>query len=243
MKKSRPRLDALLVDRGLAKDAAHAQALVLAGRVMVGERKIDKAGTAVAADATIRILGDDGPFVSRGGLKLQHALATFAIAVKGAVCLDVGASTGGFTDCLLQSGAKKVYAVDVGYGQLAEKLRQDPRVINIERTNIRHVPPGTIEAVDVVVIDASFISLQTVLPNALAFLKPEGHVIALVKPQFEAPPDRVESGGIVRDEATHATVLAEISAFVRGLGREVKGLTPSPITGQKSGNVEFLLWA
>ncbi|MCC6808638.1 MAG: TlyA family RNA methyltransferase [Deltaproteobacteria bacterium] len=238
------RLDALLVERGLAKDVAHAAALILAGRILVNERKVDKAGTAVTSDAALRILGDAKKYVSRGGTKLAHGLDTFGLEVSGKIALDVGASTGGFTDCLLQAGAAKVYAVDVGYGQLAEKLRTDPRVVNLERTNIREVPKGAIpEPVDLVVIDASFISLQLVLPPALSFLRRGGDVIALVKPQFEADRAAVEPGGVVRAAETHEQVLNGIRHFIRGLGREVKGLTPSPITGQKKGNVEFLLWA
>lgn len=240
--KNKVRLDTLLVERTLARDVRHATGLVLAGRVLVDERKVDKPGTPISRDSLLRVLGEEKQFVSRGGLKLQHALTEFAIAVTGFVCLDVGASTGGFSDCLLQAGASRVYAVDVGYGQLAEKLRVDPRVVNLERTNIRDVPPGTIGEVDLVVIDASFISLQLVLPSALAFLRAGGQFVALVKPQFEAARDEVQAGGVVLDAATHAAVLDEMRKLVVSLGREVKGLTPSPITGQKSGNVEFLLW-
>jgi 23S rRNA (cytidine1920-2'-O)/16S rRNA (cytidine1409-2'-O)-methyltransferase len=240
--KNKVRLDALLLERSLARDERHATGLVLAGRVLVDEQKIDKPGTAVSRDSILRVLGEEKQFVSRGGLKLQHALSEFAIDVAGLVCLDVGASTGGFTDCLLQAGASKVYAVDVGYGQLAEKLRVDQRVVNLERTNIRDVPAGTIGEVDLVVIDASFISLQLVLPPALGFLRSPGQCVALVKPQFEAARDAVQDGGVVLDAATHEAVLNDMRKLWVSLGREVKGLIPSPITGQKSGNVEFLLW-
>jgi len=217
--------------------------MILAGRVMVGEKKVDKAGTAVKDDVKLRLLGDDLRYVSRGGLKLAHALKHFGIAVAGQVAMDVGASTGGFTDCLLQAGARKVYAIDVGYGQLAEKLRQDPRVINSERTNIRTMDAGLLkEMLDLIVIDASFISLKVVLPAALQFADPGTQVVALVKPQFEVAKGKVEKGGVVRDPLQHAQVLQEMEALVREVGRSVRGLTPSPILGKKEGNTEFLLW-
>jgi 23S rRNA (cytidine1920-2'-O)/16S rRNA (cytidine1409-2'-O)-methyltransferase len=246
MKKSR--LDVLMVAREVAPTLALAQALIIAGRVLVadaggGEKKMDKPGTPVSEHAEIRVLGEVMPYVSRGGLKLAHALTTFAIDVRDKVGLDVGASTGGFTDCLLQSGAKKVYAVDVGYGQLADKLRQDTRVVNIERQNIRTMARAQIaDTVDIIVIDASFISLKVVLPAALDHAQPNTNVIALVKPQFEVKKDEVQKGGVVRDPLAHAAVLAEMRALVETVGRRVKGLTPSPITGKKEGNTEFLLW-
>ncbi len=237
------RLDVLLVQRGLAPSRERAQALIIAGRVLCGERKIDKPGTAVDDAAAVRLLGEDLPYVSRGGLKLAHALEHFALDVKGKVALDVGASTGGFTDCLLQAGAAKVYAVDVGYGQLADKLRRDPRVINMERSNIRHLPRDAIsDPIDVIVIDASFISLRLVLPAALRFAHEHTEVVALIKPQFEVGKGKVQKGGVVRDPELHAHVLQDMHALVAEVGRSVMGLTPSPITGQKKGNTEFLLW-
>ncbi len=238
--KAKTRLDTLLFDRGLAPSLPRAQALIMAGQVLVNEHKIDKPGTSVAADASVRLLGDDNPYVSRGGLKLAHALKEFGVVVTGKVALDVGASTGGFTDCLLQAGAARVYAVDVGYGQLAEKLRQDPRVVNMERTNIRALERLP-EAVSVIVIDASFISLRLVLPPALALLAPRGEVIALIKPQFEVGKEEVEDGGVVRDTSLHQRVTAQIAALFAELALEAKGVTPSPITGKKEGNQEFLI--
>jgi 23S rRNA (cytidine1920-2'-O)/16S rRNA (cytidine1409-2'-O)-methyltransferase len=237
------RLDVLLVQRALVPSRERAQALIIAGRVMVGDRKIEKPGTAVADDAELRILGEDLKYVSRGGLKLEHALQHFGIDARDKIALDVGASTGGFTDCLLQAGAKKVYAVDVGYGQLAEKLRQDARVVNIERQNIRSMEPSLLhDAIDLIVIDASFISLKIVLPSALRFATAHTEVVALVKPQFEVGKDKVQKGGVVRDPELHAQVLAEMNTLVTVVGRSVRGLTPSPITGKKEGNTEFLLW-
>jgi 23S rRNA (cytidine1920-2'-O)/16S rRNA (cytidine1409-2'-O)-methyltransferase len=182
------------------------------------------------------------PFVSRGGLKLQHALTAFALDVQGRVALDVGASTGGFSDCLLQAGAARVYAVDVGYGQLAEKLRTDPRVVNRERTNIRTLE-SLGEAVSLIVIDASFISLRLVLPAALRFLGATGDVVALIKPQFEVGKGRVGKGGVVRDPSLHEEVTEQIRALCSELALTVGGVVPSPITGQKKGNVEFLIHA
>ena len=214
----------------------------MAGRVLVDERKIDKPGTAVRADAELRVLGEDLPFVSRGGLKLDHALNHFAIDARDRIGLDVGASTGGFTDCLLQRGATRVYAVDVGYGQLAEKLRQDPRVVNLERTNIRELT-SLPEPVQLIVIDASFISLALVLPAALRFLAAGGEVVALIKPQFEVDKGQVAKGGVVRDPALHAAVQRSVEATCQQLGLTVRGVVPSPITGAKKGNLEFLLAA
>ena len=222
----------------------------MAGRVMVGTQKIDKPGASVDSQAEPRLLGEDMPFVSRGGLKLAHALTHFAISVSGRVAMDVGASTGGFTDCLLQAGASCVYAVDVGYGQLAEKLRTDPRVVNLERTNIRTMELGALELaaeqtspISLIVIDASFISLKLVLPAALRFLAPEGSVVALIKPQFEVGKAQVGKGGLVRDPNLHAAVTEETRGLCEALGLTVGGVTTSPITGQKSGNVEFLIHA
>jgi len=237
------RLDRLLMDRGLVESRERGQAMILAGQVLVNGQKREKAGSLVAEDADIRFLGGQIPFVSRGGLKLEAALIEFDIDVEGMNALDVGASTGGFTDCLLQHGAKKVYAVDVGYGQMAWKVRQDPRVVVIERTNIRDIDPVLIpEKADIVVIDVSFISLEKVIPVVLQFLKPGAMVLALIKPQFEVGKGQVGKGGIVREEAAREAVRDRIVAFVVEQGFEVKGVIPSPITGQ-DGNVEYLIHA
>ena len=237
------RLDRLLVAHGFVKSRERGHALILAGQVLVNGQKQDKAGALVPEDAGIRILGEVLPYVSRGGLKLEGALKGFKISVEGKTALDVGASTGGFTDCLLQHGAKKVYAVDVGYGQLAWKLRQDPRVITIERVNIRDIASSlTPEPIDIAVIDVSFISLEKVIPSILKFLKPDSEIIALIKPQFEVGREQVGKGGIVRDEAARSAAVDRVTDFIRGSGFEVKGVIPSPITGQE-GNVEFLIHA
>ncbi|MBI5120706.1 MAG: TlyA family RNA methyltransferase [Rhodospirillales bacterium] len=238
------RLDQLLVDRGLAESRAKAQALVMAGQVYSGERRLDKPGHPIADDAAIDLKGQPHPYVSRGGLKLAHALSHFAIDPKGWVGLDVGASTGGFTDVLLQNGASKVYAVDVGHGQLAWKLRNDPRLVVLERINARHLSNEQVpEPIDIVVCDASFIGLETVLPAPLALAKPQAWLVALIKPQFEVGKGRVGKGGVVRDPALHAEVCARIQDWVNGLaGWRVVGVEPSPILGPE-GNVEFLLAA
>jgi len=242
-KPAKLRLDRLLVDRGMAESREKAQALIGAGQVLVNGQKQDKAGSPVSADAEIRIMGESLPYVSRGGLKLEAALREFPIRVEGMTALDVGASTGGFTDCLLQHGCKKVYAVDVGYGQMAWKLRQDPRVVVIERTNIRAMEPSLIPLpIDIVVIDASFISLEKVVPSVLRFLKPGADLIALIKPQFEVGRKQVGKGGIVRDDSARNAAVERIGNFIAGLGFEVKGIIPSPITGQ-DGNVEYLIYA
>jgi 23S rRNA (cytidine1920-2'-O)/16S rRNA (cytidine1409-2'-O)-methyltransferase len=238
----RERLDKLLLDRGLVISRERARALILAGQVVVGEHVVDKAGMKVAGDAVIRIKGEDIPYVSRGGVKLAHALDRFAIAVVGRSAIDVGASTGGFTDCLLQRGAARVFAVDVGYGQLAWKLRADPRVVCLERTNIRYLAPETLGArPDLAVIDASFISLDKVLPATVPLLAPGADVVALVKPQFEVGRGLVGKGGVVRDPHQHAAVVERVSAGASALGCTVLGVTDSPLLGQK-GNREFLLW-
>lgn len=238
------RLDQLLVDRGLAESRTRAQALVMAGLVFAGERRLDKAGQQVAEDTAIEVRGQDHPWVSRGGLKLAHALEAFAIEPAGAVAIDVGASTGGFTDVLLTHGAAKVYAVDVGHGQLAWKLRSDPRVVVLEKTNARHLGAAQVpEPVDLVVCDASFISLKTVLPAALALARPGARLVALIKPQFEAGRDQVGKGGVVRDPAVHEAVCDDIRGWLESLAEwRVDGLTRSPITGPE-GNVEFLIAA
>jgi 23S rRNA (cytidine1920-2'-O)/16S rRNA (cytidine1409-2'-O)-methyltransferase len=237
----RERLDKLMVDRGLTSSRERARALILAGQVVVGEHAIDKAGTKVDADVAIRLKGEDIPFVSRGGVKLAHALDVFAVKVAGRTAIDVGASTGGFTDCLLQRGADRVFAVDVGYGQLAWKLREDPRVVCLERTNIRQLVPEALDPLpDLAVIDASFISLDKVLPATLKLLVQDAEIIALIKPQFEVGKDRVGKGGVVRDPAQHEAVVDRIVANAELLGCKVRGVTDSPILGQK-GNREFLI--
>ncbi len=243
MAKPKIRIDQLLVERGLAESRTRAQALVMAGHVMLGDKKADKPGLQVAEDAEISVKGQDHPWVSRGGIKLAHALEQFGINVTGMVAIDVGSSTGGFTDVLLSKGAAKVYAVDSGTNQLAWKLRQDPRVIVHEQTSARiltgeHIP----EVVDLIVCDASFISLGKVLERPLSFAKPGALIVALIKPQFEAGRGEVGKGGVVRDAAVHARVCDEVSAWLEDGGWAVQGLTESPITGPK-GNVEFLIWA
>ena len=244
MAKERLRIDQLLVDRGLAESRARAQALVLAGAVFVGERRMDKPGTAVSADTEVVVRGRAHPWVSRGGLKLVHALDHFTLDVTGRVAIDVGASTGGFTDVLLARGAARVYAVDVGHGQLAWSIRQNPAVVVLERTNARHLTSAQIpQPVDLVVCDASFIGLRTVLPASLQLTAPGALAIALIKPQFEVGKDQVGKGGVVRDPALHAEVCDTIVAWWSGLaGWSVLGVTPSPITGP-DGNREFLIAA
>lgn len=241
MAKSKERLDRLLVDRGLVESREQARRLIMAGEVLVDETVWDKPGRPVPVDAALRVR-EQPRFVSRGGLKLEAALDAFGVDVTGLTGLDVGASTGGFTDCLLQRGAAQVFAVDVGYGQLAWKLRQDPRVVSIERTNIRHLEalPGGAQA-DLAVIDASFIGLGLVLPPTLALLHPRGQVIALIKPQFEAGPDKVGKGGVVRDPQVHRQVMAQTASLAQALGLTVAGLTVSPAPGP-AGNIEFLIW-
>ncbi len=237
------RLDVLLVQLGLAPTRARAQALVLAGQVVVGEARVDKPGTRVAVDAPLRLKGEVLPFVSRGGLKLQHALEHFGLSVRGSVAADIGASTGGFTDCLLQAGAVRVHAVDVGYGQLHEKLRGDARVVVHERTNARHLAADALgEAVDVLVVDVSFISLSLVLPAVLRLLRPGGHLVALVKPQFEVGKGQVGKGGVVRDEALRSAAVARIQEMAKALGLTLLGVTDSPLLGP-AGNREALLAA
>ena len=237
------RADQLLVDRGLAESRSKAQALILAGLVFSGERRIDKAGQPLAPDSELEVRGKDHPWVSRGGIKLAHALAHFGWDVTEAVALDVGSSTGGFTDVLLSRGAKRVYAVDVGHGQLAWKLRGDARVVVLERTNARHLTREQVpEPVDLVVCDASFIGLAKVLDRALDFARPGGRLIALVKPQFEADRSEIGKSGVVRDAQVHDRVCAAAADWLVSRGWRVEGITPSPITGPE-GNVEFLLAA
>jgi 23S rRNA (cytidine1920-2'-O)/16S rRNA (cytidine1409-2'-O)-methyltransferase len=237
------RADQLLVSRGLAESRTRAQALIMAGAVFSGERKIAKAGEMLGEDAPLEVRGKDHPWVSRGGIKLDHGLTHFAFNVAGAVALDVGSSTGGFTDVLLSRGAAKVYAVDVGTNQLAWKLRQDPRVVVHEQTNARSLDSSIIpEPVDIVVCDASFIGLAKVLEAPLTLAKPGAKLAALIKPQFEAGREEVGKGGVVRDPAVHERVCGEARTWVEAQGWTVLGITPSPITGPE-GNVEFLLGA
>jgi 23S rRNA (cytidine1920-2'-O)/16S rRNA (cytidine1409-2'-O)-methyltransferase len=241
MTAAKKRADLLMVARGLAATRQRARELILAGKVLADDFPVTKPGSLLADSAALKLKGEALAYVSRGGLKLEAALVAFDLDVDGACCLDVGASTGGFTDCLLQRGARKVYAVDVGYGQLAWKLRGDPRVVVIERTNIRHLPPERIpEAVDLVTIDASFISLRIVVPAALPFLGPRGDILALIKPQFEVGKGRVGKGGVVRDAAQHQEVIAALTRFFEALGLTAIAVIPSPILGPK-GNREFII--
>lgn len=237
------RADQLLVSRGLADSRTRAQALIMAGAVFSGEKKLSKAGETLAEDAPLEVRGKDHPWVSRGGIKLDHGLAHFGLDVTGAVALDVGSSTGGFTDVLLSRGAARVYAVDVGTNQLAWKLRQDPRVLVHEKTNARNLDRNTVpESVDIVVCDASFISLEKVLDAPLSLARTGANLVALIKPQFEAGREEVGKGGVVRDPAVHERVCASVRHWVEGKGWTVMGIVPSPITGPE-GNVEFLLGA
>ena len=236
------RLDVVLVERGLAETRAAAQRMIMAGLVFSNDRRLDKAGQAVGPDTALEVRGQPHPYVSRGGLKLAKALDHFAIPVESRIALDVGASTGGFTDCLLQRGAARVYAVDVGTNQLAWKLRSDPRVVSMEKTNMRHVTRAIVpDPVELIVCDASFIGLRTVLPAALTLAAPGAHLVALIKPQFEVGKGRVGKGGIVRDPALHDEVCNMISDWLYAQpGWRVLGVTESPITGAE-GNKEFLI--
>ncbi|MFL6751613.1 MAG: TlyA family RNA methyltransferase [Sphingomicrobium sp.] len=233
----------MLVSRGLAESRTRAAALIMAGAVFSGERKLSKAGDMLAGDAPLDVRGKDHPWVSRGGIKLDHGLTHFGFDVAGAIALDVGSSTGGFTDVLLSRGAAKVYAVDVGTNQLAWKLRQDPRVVVLEQTNARHLTAGEVpEPVDIIVCDASFIGLAKVLEAPLRLARTGAKLVALVKPQFEAGRDEVGRGGVVRDPEVHQRVCAEAAEWVGAQGWRVLGVVASPITGPE-GNVEFLLGA
>ena len=239
-KSAKIRADQLLVDRGLAESRTRAQALIMAGLVFSGERKIDKPGQGLAENAALEVRGRDHPWVSRGGIKLAHALDHFGWDVTGAVAIDVGSSTGGFTDVLLSRGAARVYAVDSGTNQLAWKLRQDPRVVVHEQTSARILTPDHIpEPIDLVVCDASFISLAKVLEVPLGFTRPGARLAALIKPQFEAGREEVGKGGVVRDPAVHERVCAEVRGWLGSIGWRVEGVVRSPITGPE-GNVEFL---
>jgi len=240
----RMRADVMLAERGLAESRARAQALIMAGKVFSGTRRVQKPGESLAEDAALEVKGQDHPWVSRGGLKLVHALEAFSLSPQGKVCLDIGASTGGFTDVLLTHGAARVHAVDVGHGQLAWKLRADPRVVVHEKTNARFLEPGLIgEPAGALVCDASFIGLRTVLPAPLAMCAPGAWAVALIKPQFEAGRSQIGSKGVVRDPAVHAAVCETIRAWWQALpGWQVLGIADSPITGPE-GNREFLIAA
>ena len=234
------RLDQLVFDKGLAESRERAKAYIMAGSVYVNGQKETKPGTSVAEDAAVEMRGETLPYVSRGGWKLEKALRDFGVKPEGYVCSDSGASTGGFTDCLLQQGAKKVFAIDVGYGQLDWKIRSDPRVVVMERTNIRYVTPEQLgEPLDLSVVDVSFISLKIVLPAIQKLLKPTGQVLCLIKPQFEAGRDKVGKKGVVREKSTHKEVLDDFVALADSLGFKILGLTFSPVKGPE-GNIEFL---
>ncbi|WP_372679304.1 TlyA family RNA methyltransferase [Desulfosarcina sp.] len=235
------RIDTLLVEKQFCQSRERAKALIMAGRVAVNQLPCDKPGTRFSEDIEITLKGDDLRYVSRGGLKLEAALKANRIDCAGMVCLDVGASTGGFTDCLLQHGATRVFAVDVGYGQLAWSLRQDDRVVVIERTNIRKIDPALItQKVDLVTIDTSFISLKIVVPCTLPFLKAGGMVLALIKPQFEAGKGRVGKGGVVKDPALHDEIIDDLQVFFSRLSLSCGPVIPSPVLGPK-GNREFII--
>jgi 23S rRNA (cytidine1920-2'-O)/16S rRNA (cytidine1409-2'-O)-methyltransferase len=238
------RADLLLVALGLAESRAKAQALILAGKVFTDAKRVEKAGDLLPEGVPIEVRGQDHPWVSRGGLKLAHALTHFGLNPEGRICIDLGASTGGFTDVLLQHGAARVYAVDVGHGQLAWKLRQDPRVQVLEKTNARYLDASMIpEPIGALVCDASFIGLRTILPAPLTLCAPGAFAVALIKPQFEAGPGQVGKGGVVRDPALHHSICAMITDWWAGLaGWQVLGITESPITGPE-GNKEFLIAA
>ena len=231
------RLDLLLAQRGLAPSQDQAQRLIMAGQVSVGDQVVDKPGTRVPTRSQVTVKGSS-PFVSRGGFKLEAALEAFDLDVRGSTVADAGASTGGFVDCLLQRGASRVYAIDVGYGQLAWKLRQDPRVVVLDRTNARHLE-RLAEPVDLVTIDVSFISLKLILPAAMDWLREGGQIVALIKPQFEAAPEQVEDGGVVRDGVVHRAVLEDLTAWAASRDMGLMGLIRSPLTGP-AGNIEFL---
>ena len=240
MKKER--LDVLLVEQGFAPSRERAKRLIMAGQVLADEQRIDKAGTTVSVDAVLRVVGEDLPYVSRGGLKLEKGMAVFGAVLTGKTAADIGASTGGFTDCMLQNGAAKVFAIDVGYGQLDWKLRMDARVVNMERTNIRNVTPEMLGTpLDFASIDVAFISLDKVLPVVRTLLSPNGEVIALIKPQFEAGKERVGKNGVVRDPAVHEDVIHKVLRVAEEQEFFSAGLTFSPVKGPK-GNIEYLLY-
>ena len=239
---NKERIDVLLVEKGFFESREKAKASIMAGVVYANEQKIDKAGEEVSIDAKLEVRENICPYVSRGGLKLEKAVKFFGVNLKDKVCMDIGASTGGFTDCMLQNGAKKLFSVDVGYGQFAWKLRQDERVVCMERTNIRYVTDEQIgEKLDFASIDVSFISLTKVLPVAFNLLKDDGEVVALIKPQFEAGREQVGKKGVVRDSKVHKEVIEKIITFSESIGFRVKNLSFSPIKGPE-GNIEFLLY-
>lgn len=236
------RLDKILIDRNIIGSRERARALIMEGKVFVKGVPVLKAGTVVNADADIEIRGEDIPYVSRGGLKLETAIKHFNIHLKDKIAMDVGSSTGGFTDCLLQHGAAKVYCIDVGYGQLAWKLRQDQRVILFERTNIRHLQRDKVhDVIDIATVDVSFISLVKVIPKVIEFLKEEGEIIALIKPQFEVGKGEVDKGGIIRDEKKRLKTVEYVKEKLETTGLQTIGIIQSPIAGQK-GNVEYLIY-
>jgi 23S rRNA (cytidine1920-2'-O)/16S rRNA (cytidine1409-2'-O)-methyltransferase len=239
---SKERIDKLLIEKRIVQSRERARSLIMEGRVIVEDRTIDKPGTKVDVEAQLQIRGEDLPYVSRGGVKLEGALNAFGVHPSGMVVMDVGASTGGFTDCVLQKGARKVYAVDVGYGQLAWKLRKDPRVVNLERRNIRYLKREEVEEeVDLILIDTSFISIEKYLPHLLGFLRKGGTIISLIKPQFEVGKGEVGKGGVVKDPALHQKVIERISQFSRGLGLKVLRVIESSLLGPK-GNKEFFIY-
>lgn len=241
-KVKKERLDVLLVERNLVQSRARAKTTIMAGLVLVDGNKIDKAGTMVKANADIRVLGNKIPYVSRGGLKLEKAINEFRVELDGKVTADIGASTGGFTDCMLQNGAVKVFAIDVGYGQLDWSLRTDERVINMERTNVRNVTPEDIgELIDLASIDVAFISLEKVLPAVKTMLKPAGEIVALIKPQFEAGREKVGKKGVVRDPKVHLEVIHNVVDMAREMNFVTRELTFSPVKGPE-GNIEYLIW-
>ncbi len=238
---TKERLDKLLVDKGIVQSRERARAMIMAGKVAVDGKTVDKPGTQTNMEARLEVQGGGSSYVSRGGEKLEGALKGFAIDPRGMVAMDVGASTGGFTDCILQKGAEKVYAVDVGYGQLAWGLRKNPRVVNLERRNIRYLRREEVkEELDLILIDTSFISVEKFLPHLLGFLKKGGAIVGLIKPQFEVGREEVGKGGVVRDRALHKKMIDRISNFSRGLGLKVLGVTESPLLGPK-GNREFFI--
>lgn len=236
------RLDVLVVERGLCETREKAQKYIMAGMVLVNDQKIDKAGTKISVDSQLRLVGEPLPYASRGGFKLEEAFKKFPISMKGAVVVDIGASTGGFVDCALQNGAKRVYAVDVGYGQLAWKLRTDERVVNMEKTNARYLTSEDFpELMDWMTTDVAFISLTKILPAAYSILKENGSGIALIKPQFEAGREKIGKNGVVRDPSVHVEVIENILAFNENLGFKTLGIVHSPIQGPQ-GNIEYLYW-
>ena len=239
---NKERLDVLLVQQNLVASRERAKTTIMAGLVLVDGQKVDKAGAMVKMDAVLRVMGDSIPYVSRGGLKLEKAIKEFGVSLNGKVMADIGASTGGFTDCSLQNGAIKVYAIDVGYGQLAWSLRTDERVVNMERTNIRNVTPDMLdELLDFASIDVAFISLTKVLEPAKALLKTDGEIVALIKPQFEAGRENVGKKGVVKDPAIHREVIVKVVEYSRSLGFIPLDLTYSPVKGPE-GNIEYLVW-